>query len=280
MSILDSFQEALTTKASEESKLLLSEYISDEAVEFGLEIGLDTILNAIPGFGTAITSYKNKRSMRNLMKLIEELEKRMKKIQEHLKERNVKDKELIDSIVNIAVETALKSDQEEKIEFIVYGLERVLENDEISFDVASLYFDTIDRLTLLDIAALKFYRTPFDPETGDTRTAETILSTFNIDIEIFQATRSNLRTIGLLETKTDKKISKDLENLYKNLSSLAQRVNEITKAFKDPKKSKYVKTSTISVDRMQSRDRFEISKFGRDFHDYFIVENPYSNNEN
>lgn len=275
MNLLDGFQDSLTSRASEESKSFITEHVADETLQYGLELGLDTLVNSIPGIGSAITSFRNKRTMKNLMKLIKELDQRIWVIQENLKARDVVDSELIDSIVNTAVEKALKSEQEEKIEFIIYGLERVLENDEISFDVASLYFDTIDRLTLLDIAVLKFYRTPFDLETGGARSVETIMSTFNVDIDIFQATRANLRTIGLLETKTDKKISKDIENLYKSLSSLTERVNTISTAFKEPKKSNKVKSNKLSVNRIESRDRFEISKFGRDFHDYFIAENPY-----
>lgn len=275
MNLLDGFQEALTSRVSEESKSFMTEHVADETLQYGLELGLDTLVNSIPGIGTAITSFRNKRTMRNFMKLIKELDQRIGAIQENLKDRDVVDSELIDSIVNTAVEKALKSEQVEKIEFIIYGLERVLENDEISFDVASLYFDTIDRMTLLDIAVLKYYRAPFDMKMGKEKSIETILRTFNIDVDIFQATRANLRTIGLLETKTDKKIFKDIENLYKSLSSLTERVNTISTAFKEPKKSNKVKNNKLSVNRIESRDRFEISKFGRDFHDYFIAENPY-----
>lgn len=261
------------------SKTFLKEHVADETLQFGLELGLDTLVNSIPGIGATIASFRNKRTMKNLMKLIHELDQRIAAIQENLKDRDTIDNELIDSIVNTAVEKALKSEQEEKIEFIIYGLERVLENDEISFDVASLYFDTIDRLTLLDIAVLKYYRAPFDLKMGQEKSIETVLGTFNIDLYIFQATRANLRTIGLLETKTDKKISKDIENLYKSLTSLTDRVNLISSVFKDPKKSNKVKSNKLSVNRMESKDRFEISKFGRDFHDYFIAENPFKEHD-
>lgn len=278
MSILDGIQKALTSKASAESKLFLEEYISDELVNSGLEVGVDTLLHSIPGIGATITSYKHRMYMKNLMKLIEVLDKRIDKILENLKERSLNEEELIDSIVNIAVEKALVSKQEGKIKFIVHGLEKVLQNNDISFDIASLYFDTIDRLTLLDIAVLKYYRLPIDMETARFKDIGTILKSFNIDNDIFQATKANLRTIGLLETKTDIKISKDIENLYESLSSLAKKVNSISTAIKDPKKSNKIIHKTISVNRIESKDKFEISKFGRDFHDYFIAENPIKKN--
>src|SRR5699024_11077428 len=188
------------------------------------------------------------------------------------------DKEKIDDIVNSAIERALRSEQEEKIEFIVHGLEKILENDDVSFDVASLYFDTIDRLTLLDIAVLKFYRTPFDSETGEMRDVKKLLETFNISMDIFNATKANLRTIGLMETKTDKKIADDITNVYKTLSTLAEKVNALNTAIKDPKKTKNIKNQTVKTKKVQSKDTYEISKFGKDFHDYFIDENPFNNN--
>jgi|SRR5690625_4016344 len=277
MSLLDGFEDALSSKASEGTQEFLTEHVTSEAMQFGMEVGVDSFFNAIPLIGTTITTYRNKKQTKNLLIFIKELDKRIDSIQTYIKSKNERDKEIIDEIVNTAVDKSLQCKQDEKIEFIVHGLESILKNDDISFDVASLYFDTIDRITLLDIAVLKFYRSPFNPETGEARDIQLILDTFNINLEILQATRSNLRTIGLLETKTDKKIADDIEKIYKSLSKLTERVNLISSAFKNPKKASKVRDSTIKVEKIQSKDSFMISKFGRDFHDYFIDENPFKN---
>lgn len=275
MSMLDGIQGALSSKASEETQEFLLEHIDSEAVQFGMEVGVESVFNSIPGVGATIATYRNKKQMRNLVKFTEEINKRIDDIQKAVKS-NQDDQEKIDAIVNSAIDRALKSEQEEKIEFIVYGLENILENKEISFDVASLYFDTIDRLTLLDIAVLKYYRTPFNPKTGEARDIDKLLETFNIPIEIFHATKSNLRTIGLLETKTDKNIGEDITNVYKTLSTLSEKVNLLNDAIKDPKKVKKIKDQTVKTKKVQSKDTsYEMSKFGRDFHDYFIDENPF-----
>lgn len=275
MSLLDGFQEALSSKASEETQEFLTEYANSEAMQFGMEIGVDSLFNAIPGIGTTIVTYRNKKQMKNLLIFVKELDKRIEEIQSYIKLKSERDKDIIDDIVDIAVEKSLNSQQDEKIKFIAHGLESILKNEDISFDVASLYFDTIDRMTLLDIAVLKFYRIPFDPVSGKHRDIQVILSTFNINHEIFQATRSNLRTIGLLETKTDKKITDDIEGIFKTLSTITERVNSISAAFNNPKKAGKVKNRSIKVEKIQSKDRFEVSKFGRDFHDFFIDENPF-----
>jgi len=277
MSLLDGFEDALSSKASEGTQEFLTEHVTSEAMQFGMEIGVDALFNSIPGIGATIATYKNKKQMRNLLTFIKELDQRIDTIQTYIKSKNERDKEIIDEIVNTAVDKALQSQQDEKIEFIVHGLESILKNDDISFDVASLYFDTIDRITLLDIAVLKFYRSPLNLETGEARDVQLILDTFNINLEILQATRSNLRTIGLLETKTDKKITDDIEKIYKSLSMLTERVNLISSAFQNPKKASKVRGRAIKVEMIQSKDRFMISKFGRDFHDYFIDENPFEN---
>lgn len=275
MTILDGFQEALASRGSEQTKEFLQEHVDSEPAQFGMEVVVDSMFNSIPGIGATIATYRNKKQMRNLLKFTEEINKRIDDIQAMVTSKDEVDKEKIDDIVNSAIERALRSEQEEKIEFIVHGLEKILENDNISFDVASLYFDTIDRLTLLDIAVLKFYRTPFNPETGETRDIDKLLETFNISIDIFHATKSNLRTIGLMETKTDKKIADDITNVYKTLSTLAEKVNALNTAIKDPKKTKNIKSQTVKTKKVQSKDTYEISEFGKDFHDYFIDENPF-----
>src|SRR5699024_2027523 len=223
-----------------------------------------------------IVTYRNKKQMKNFIKLIGTLNQKINDIQNMLSMKESLDREKIDDIVNIAINKALRSEQLDKIEFIVHGLESILKNDDISFDVASLYFDTIDRLTLLDIAVIKFYRFPFNIETGEARDIQKLLETFNITLDIFQATKSNLRTSGLLETKTDKKLSDDLSNIYDTLSQLSEKMNKLTEAFKNPKKASSIKSRSIKTKRLQSKEVFQISKFGRDFHDYFLGENPYT----
>jgi len=276
MSLLDGFQDALKSKAADQTQDFLSGYLDDELAQFGIEVGVDSVFNSIPLIGTSIVTYRNKKQMKNFIKLIGTLNQKINDIQNMLSMKESLDREKIDDIVNIAINKALRSEQLDKIEFIVHGLESILKNDDISFDVASLYFDTIDRLTLLDIAVIKFYRFPFNIETGEARDIQKLLETFNITLDIFQATKSNLRTSGLLETKTDKKLSDDLSNIYDTLSQLSEKMNKLTEAFKNPKKASSIKSRSIKTKRLQSKEVFQISKFGRDFHDYFLGENPYT----
>src|SRR5699024_2407259 len=250
MSLLDGFQDALKSKAADQTQDFLSGYLDNELAQFGIEVGVDSVFNSIPLIGTSIVTYRNKKQMKNFIKLIRTLNQKINDIQNMLSMKESLDREKIDDIVNIAINKALRSEQLDKIEFIVHGLESILKNDDISFDVASLYFDTIDRLTLLDIAVIKFYRFPFNIETGEARDIQKLLETFNITLDIFQATKSNLRTSGLLETKTDKKLSDDLSNIYDTLSQLSEKMNKLTEAFKNPKKASSIKSRSIKTKRL------------------------------
>lgn len=270
MGLLNGIQEAMKNELNEETQELVTDNINDGAWELVAEVGVDALFNSLPLLGPTLSTYNNKKVERNLKKLMGELQHKIDDIQENVKNKSERDKEIIDDIVYKAVNSAIKSDQQEKIKFIVNGLESILKNDDISYDIASLYFDTIDRLTLLDIAALQHFRNPMDMETGQVRDVQTILNKFNITLEIFQATRSNLRTYGLLETKTDKKVSDDLSNVYKAITELSNRVNELTTAVKDPKKIKRVKTTDVKPKKIQSKDSYIISEFGRNFIDYFV----------
>ena len=270
MNLLNGIQEALKNKANEGTRELVTQNIEDAGMEFAMEVGVDAVFNSVPLLGPTLSTYNNKKANRNLKRLMSELEQKIDDIQESIKNKSARDQEIIDDIIYKAVNSAIKSDQQEKIEFIVNGLESILKNDDISYDIASLYFDTIDRLTMLDIATLQHFRNPMDMETAQVRDVQTILNKFNITLEIFQATKSNLRTYGLLETKTDKKVSDDLSNLNDVVNELTKRVNELTTAAKDPKKVKKVKTTNVRTKKIQSKDSYIISEFGRNFIDYFV----------
>lgn len=273
MKLLDGLQEALKNQANESTQELITQNIDGAGIEFAMEVGVDAVFNSLPLLGPTLSTYNNKKVARNLKKLMTELEKKIEDIQESVKNKSERDKEVIDDIVYKAVDSAIKSDQQEKIEFIVNGLESILKNDDISYDIASLYFDTIDRLTMLDIATLQYFRTPIDFETGQRGNVETILKKFNISLDIYQATKSNLRTYGLLETKTDQKVSDDLSNIYKAITELTIRVNALTTAVKDSRKVKSIKTTDVKPKKIQSKDAYIISDFGRNFIDYFVEVN-------
>src|SRR5699024_7028764 len=96
----------------------------------------------------------------------------------------------------------------EKIEYLVNGLELIFQNEELSFDIAYVYINTLNRLTVLDISLIKLYNKNIlfrkqpdrEPEFN---TYQDILTTFDITYEQYKAVQSNLYLMGLFETKTD-----------------------------------------------------------------------------
>lgn len=266
MGLLDGIQEALLNKGGEATTTYLTEHITGDVAEFALDVGVDSIVNSIPGIGTAIATYKTKKEMKNLTLLVKELEERIEVISGFTQSKSDKDKEIIDDILKKAIDTAINSDQEAKIKFIVQGFESIIENSEISYDVATLYFGTLERISLLDIAILKYYCTPYDMKD-----LQFILDKFNINHDIFHSSRAYLRTLGLLEMKSDVKISSDIERIYKGLELTIKNVEEIYNHL-NGKSKKISRPKNANLKRLESKDRYQPSKFGRNFYTYFIDE--------
>lgn len=165
-----------------------------------------------------------------------------------------------------AIDTALNSEQETKIKFIVQGFESIIESEDISYDVASLYLGTLERVSLLDIAVLKHYCTPFD-----LRDINGILDSFNIDAEIFNSSRAYLRTLGLIETKSDINVTADIDMIYKSLDDTIKNVVNI-KNYLLGKNKKLYPPKITNLRKLESKERYQSSKFGRNFYSYFIEE--------
>lgn len=266
MGLLDGIQQALLNKGGEATNRYLNEHVTGEAAEFALEVGVDSIVNSIPGVGSAIATYKNKKEIKNLEILTRELESKIERFSNLSKEKSDADKETIDDILEKAVDTAINIDQETKIKFIVQGFESIIENEDISYDVASLYFGTLERISLLDIAVLKHYCTPFD-----LRDIQSILDNFNIDLDMFQSSRAYLRTLGLIETKSDIKVTDDIEMIYKSLDDTIKNV-EIIKQYLLGRSKKFKPSRITKLKKLESKERYQSSKFGRNFYSYFIEE--------
>ena len=83
--------------------------------------------------------------------------------------------------------------------------------------------------------------------------------------------------MGIFETQTDRLIEKDLSEIEKTVNAIEKDVKNIHSIIGDlidPKKSvKKIPSLSAKSPKIKSKDRYEISKFGRDFYQYFISEN-------
>ena len=258
--------------------------ISQQGLETGMEmlggVVLETGLGFVPGIGNAVNSYRTNRKIQNIEAFGKELFKRVESLQNSVNNMEIEDKQRADAILDYALVSVESYTQEEKISYLANGLDIIFKNSNISYDISYLYINTLNNLTMLDISVLKIYTNNTYTNYGklhEFNSYQDILDKFKIEYEQYQGIQSNLYRIGILETQTDRLIEKDLSEIEKTVNAIEKDVKNIHSLMGDlidPKKSvKKIPSLSAKSPKIKSKDRYEISKFGREFYEYFISEN-------
>lgn len=207
---------------------------------------------ALPGGTSAMLAYKQKRSERMLEKFMIETKKRIDELEEKLVQLEPdRYKEFSGKYFGIVTDYVTDEVQEEKIKYIVNGFINLASMTNVTEDFVLYYYDTLKNLRIVDIAVLKqYYELIPQPYTD-------ILNEFKIEVEQYEAIRKKLARMGLLTTKREKKE----DDLYANLLIIQDYLEKVSKGRKAELKK---------LKRLEKRDSYEISKFGRDFVEFFI----------
>lgn len=275
--------ENLLSVSSEYGKEILKEQaiplITNELVKQGGNLLIDYGANMIPGIGGAISEYRTSKKIKNIEKMVTILNENMDTLKEKFENQTIENKEVLDSIFEMVVGKIENISQEEKISYMIDGYSEFLNLENPSFDVAYLYFDTLDKLTLLDIDVLKLsyyvnYYPMFDEieDYGGPTNYDEVLSKYDIDYFQYEAIRENLLRLGLFENEYDNKIEKDYKNVEQAIKELRATVGGLYDVISGKKKVSTIKKLTSKSDvKFKAKDRLKISKFGRDFVKYFLV---------
>lgn len=242
------------------------------------DVLMDTGASAIPGIGSAISSFRQNKKISNIERFTHGLAKEIEVLKRRVNEASSKDKENYMELFDFAYESVQYYSQEEKIEMLSNGLINIIETDDVSFDISYLYINTLNRLTLLDLAVVKLFNRHnsfIDNSPVEFESFEDVLNKFGIEYEQYQAIKSNLNTFGLLETQTDKSLSKDLATLEDKINRIDQNSKIMNKDLGGLISGKLQKTSNLRYKnfKIKSKDRYKISKFGTDFYQYFLNSN-------
>ncbi|ERK29690.1 hypothetical protein [Clostridium intestinale] len=144
-----------------------------------------------------------------------------------------------------------KQKRQEKIEYLVNGLINIAAIPDIKEDFILTYYDTLKETRIRDIAVLKFYEDVYI-RIENKKTWTDICEELNISYEEYDSIREKLNRLGLLTTKKDIKI----DNLYENILNIQEFLEKSYKG----------KTSKLkSFKKIDKRDSFQISKFGKEF---------------
>lgn len=125
----------------------------------------------------------------------------------------------------------------------------------------------IQELRLVDLTVLKLYgRYYLNEENTDINNYEDVLNKHNITYDQYNLVRQNLVKRGVLTSKTDLTLEKDLKAIEEAIKALQNYVDLIT----NPKKNNYPRLRSL---KLQYNDRFEITKFGREFIKFIMNSN-------
>ena len=271
--------ENVLSVVSEQGKDILKEnvvpLITNELARQGGDILIDYGASLIPGIGGAITEFRTNKKIKNLEVMVQAISKRDEELKEKFEKQTLKNKQILDEIFEMVMRKIESTSQSEKIEFMINGYSEFLNLDNPSFDVAYLYFDTLDKLTILDISVLKLsYRANTLEDIDGYSNYEELLKAFDINYDQYVAIRENLNRLGLMENEYDDKLVKDINNLQVAIDEIRGSTESIIKALSGARNAKIKTLSNKSKVRLKAKNRLKISKFGRDFIRFFIINNP------
>ncbi|MFE0507966.1 hypothetical protein ACWF7H_28975 [Peribacillus butanolivorans] len=159
---------------------------------------------------------------------------------------------------------ALDEPQKEKIEFFINGFINIAQCETINEDFVLIFYDLLRELRLVDLTVLKLYgRYYLNEENTDINSYDDVLIKHNITYEQYNLVRRNLVKKGILTTKTDLILEKDLKAIEESIKELQKYVELIT----NPKKSNYPRLKSL---KLKYNNRFEITRFGREFIEFII----------
>ena len=269
--LLENVLNVVIQYAAEGGKQYVAGQLLPNAVEKGVGFLLDYGATSIPAIGTAVSTYRTNKKIENLNTMLNLLNARVDEINNLFEKQSIENKRVLDDVFNMVIEKISNTYQDEKIQFMISGYVELLAVENPSFDTAYLYFDTLDRLTILDLAVLKL------SYGQENQTYMDILEEFDIDISQYRAIRENLYRMGLLESISDNTVESDLKQLSEAIDELktvfADAINKLSSG-KVKSIKKFTSKSTVKI---KSKNRLKISKFGRDFVKFFLKESFYEN---
>lgn len=229
------------------------------------EVFIDAASSFIPGISGAVSGYKRARFERNIKTFTDELALRIDEMRTNLESKTNEQKQKIDLLFNYVVDYVIDEPQQEKINLMVNGFVNITEHEEITEDFVLTYYDVLKELRMVDISVLRLmYSSRYVITVNNTESFQDIMERYGISYEQYQSVRRNLQRMGLLTTITDLKITEDLNEIISSIKEIHKFLGKLT----NPKnKSSLPK---LKEPKLKSKDNLQISKFGKDFTDFFL----------
>lgn len=260
--------------AKEKGKEVIGTLGLGAVTQMGAGLMIDMGGSMIPAIGPAMATYRTNKKIKNLDIMVQKIADRLDVFEERYGKQSIENKEILDEIFNMITDKISNTYQTEKIEYMVNGYLELLNVENPSFDTAYLYFDTLDKLTILDLSVLKLsysvYTAYNRKSISEFENYQELKQAFDIDDSQYLAIKENLYRFGLLENEVDAGIAKSLDAIQKSVIELRNTTESIYNQLSG-KKVKLKHLTSKSKIKLKDRDRLKISKFGRQFVQFFVA---------
>ena len=214
------------------------------------DIALDGAAGSvIPGVDNLILSYKQQRIEKNLEIFISQIVVRQDEFNERLSKLDFdKIQQLTKHYFGIVADYVLDVRQQDKIDFIVNGYINMTEMEDLNDDSVIMFYDTLDQMTLMDIAVLKSHHRNFvnDEKNGDY--LERLVPGQR------QLVHEKLLRLGLVSSEHERKRDSNVQNIVSYLQ-------DIQKGKKNVK---------LKSDKIWGSDSYRLTKYGQNFIAFFL----------
>lgn len=243
----------------------VADIVKDSITSLVGGIMVDTVSSLVPGVSGLVQSYKHNRFERNITTLTQELNSNIEVIRVNLESKTEEQKEQIDQLFNYVMDYVIDEQQEEKIEYMVNGFVKITEHEEVTEDFVLTYYDVLKELRMVDISVLRLmYSSRYIHDQESNESFQDVMERHGISYEQYESVRRNLLRIGLLTTKTDLHITDDLKEISKKFKELYTYLDKLT----NPKHKGSL--PKLKDPNLKSKENFEMSRFGRDFVQFFL----------
>ncbi|KML36384.1 hypothetical protein [Cytobacillus firmus] len=243
----------------------VAELAKESMTGFIGEIAIDTGASLIPGLSGAISGYKRARFERNIKNFTVELSSRMDEIRINLENKTEEQKIKIENLYNYVMDYVIDEQQEEKIEFMVNGFVNITEHDQITDDFVLTYYDVLKDLRMVDLSVLRLmYSSWYLADQEEKETFYDVMDRHGIDYDQYESVRRNLLRMGLFITSTDLSIIDDFKEITKSFNEIYKYLDKLT----NPRHKGSL--PRLKEPKIKSKDRLQISKFGKEFVEFFL----------
>lgn len=224
--------------------------------------------SVIPGVSGAMLAYKQKRQERIYCAFMEEVQAKMGVMEKRL-ERLSQDALIAfkDKYFGMISDYVLEEVQEKKVKYLANGLVNLAGMEDANEDFLLTYYDTLRDLRIIDIVILR-RKYDFNYHITPLESYNVFLQKAGLEDQQYKLVSEKLKRAGLLITKREK--SKNQDDLYKNVEKMQNYLTSLEKYLDATEKGRKVRLPKLpTLKEVDQQESFEISKFGRDFVQFF-----------